>query len=161
MFSPFLLPPQKTEGDIKYVKDLGEALDFGAQVFSAVRSGWLSLAVQSCFGEQQHSLQQRLWNTQLRNFCGENISSPFCFPCMKTYWSVHLIVAFKTLVTSEWDIRYSYLLWSVFSSINELWAQTNNLVQCHKDIAVSKTGFKKQNQTITKWSWKKRVLLFQ
>lgn len=49
MFSPFLLPPQKTEGDIKYVKDLGEALDFGAQVFSAVRSGWLSLAVQSCF----------------------------------------------------------------------------------------------------------------
>lgn len=113
---------------------------------------WLSSHVS---GEQQHSLQQRLWNTQLRNFCGENISSPFCFPCMKTYWSVHLIVAFKTLVTSKWDTWYSYLLWSVFSSINELWAQTNNPVQCHKDIAVSKTGFKKQNQTIIKWSWKK------
>lgn len=51
MFSPFLLPPQKTEGNIKHVKDLKDALDFGAQVFSAVRSGWLSPAVQSCFRE--------------------------------------------------------------------------------------------------------------
>lgn len=31
------------------MKDLGDAQDFGVQVFSAVRSGWLSLAVQSCF----------------------------------------------------------------------------------------------------------------
>lgn len=46
MFSSFLLPPQKTEGDINYVKDLGDALDFGTLVFSAVRSGWLSLTVQ-------------------------------------------------------------------------------------------------------------------
>lgn len=31
------------------MKDLGDALEFGAQVFSAVRSGWLSLTVQWCF----------------------------------------------------------------------------------------------------------------
>lgn len=56
------------------------------------------LAFSGCpvmFQESSSTLQQRLWSTQLRNFYGENNSSPFCSPCMKTYWTIHLNVAFK------------------------------------------------------------------
>lgn len=77
------------------MKDIGDAVDFGAQVFSAVRSGWLSLAVQSCFRGAAALFAAETLEYPAKEFLWRKYLLPFCFPCMKTYWSVHLNVAFK------------------------------------------------------------------